>query len=58
MARRLDDATVAFEAVMEGLANAELRGATLRILPAGEEERAWRAALLTVIRGFRVSVAE
>jgi AcrR family transcriptional regulator len=46
-------AIVAFEAVMEGLANAELRGATLRILPEGEEERAWRDALLNVIRGFR-----
>jgi len=48
----LDDATVAFEAVMEGLANGELRGGTLPILPAGDEERAWRTALHTVIRGF------
>jgi AcrR family transcriptional regulator len=48
----IDDATVAFEAVMEGLANAELRGATLPILPAGDEERAWRTALQTVVRGF------
>jgi len=48
----LEDATVAFEAVMEGLANAELRGGTLPILPAGDEERAWRSALETVIRGF------
>ncbi len=46
-------ATVAFEAVMEGLANAELRGGTLPILPEGEEERAWHQALVTVIRGFR-----
>ena len=51
----IDDATVAFEAVMEGLANAELRGATLPILPAGDEERAWRTALETVIRGFAAS---
>jgi AcrR family transcriptional regulator len=49
------DATVAFEAVMEGLANAELRGATLRILPEGEEERAWNQTLVTVIRGFRAT---
>jgi AcrR family transcriptional regulator len=48
----LSDATVAFEAVMEGLANAELRGATLRILPEGDEEGAWHRALVTVIRGF------
>ena len=51
-ATSLEDATVAFEAVMEGLANAELRGGTLPILPAGDEERAWRSALETVIRGF------
>jgi AcrR family transcriptional regulator len=49
------DATVAYEAVMEGLANAELRGATLRILPAGEEDRAWDQALRNVIRGFRAA---
>jgi len=47
------DATVAFEAMMEGLANAELRGATLRILPEGEEDRAWSQALRNVIGGFR-----
>jgi AcrR family transcriptional regulator len=46
------EATVEFNAMCEGLANAELRGATLRILPAGEEERAWRGALTTVVRGF------
>jgi hypothetical protein len=34
--------------------NAELRGTTtiLRNLPAGGEERAWREALITVVRGF------
>jgi AcrR family transcriptional regulator len=46
------DAAREVNAMMEGLANAELRGATLRILPAGEEERVWRDALTTVIRGF------
>ena len=46
------DAALEFNAMMEGLSNAELRGATLRILPPGEEERAWRDALTTVIRGF------
>jgi AcrR family transcriptional regulator len=46
------DAALELNAMTEGLSNAELRGATLRILPAGEEERAWRDALTTVIRGF------
>ena len=46
------DAAVEFNSMLEGLANAELRGTTLSILPAGEEERAWREALTTVIRGF------
>jgi len=45
-------AAVEFNAMLEGLANAELRGAILRILPAGEEERTWHDALLTVVRGF------
>ena len=45
-------ATVEFNAMCEGLANAELRGATLRILPEGEE-RAWRDGLLTLVEGFR-----
>lgn len=45
-------ATIEFNAMCEGLANAELRGATLRILPKGGEERAWRDALESVVRGF------
>jgi AcrR family transcriptional regulator len=49
------EATVEFNAMCEGLANAELRGATLPILPAGEEERAWRDALTTLVRGFGTS---
>jgi len=48
----LHDATVAIEAMMEGLANAELRGATLPILAPGKEKQAWRRALSTLIRGF------
>jgi AcrR family transcriptional regulator len=51
----LHDATIAFEAMMEGLANAELRGRTLPILSAGKEKQAWRRALVTLIRGFRLS---
>lgn len=50
--RSARQATVEFNAMCEGLANAELRGATLPILPAGEEDRAWRDALVTVVRGF------
>jgi len=48
-------ATLEFNAMCEGLANAELRGGTLPILAAGEEERAWRDALLTVVRGWRTA---
>jgi AcrR family transcriptional regulator len=46
-------AALEFNAMCEGLANAELRGGTLRILPEGEEELAWRHGLETVVRGFR-----
>jgi AcrR family transcriptional regulator len=46
------EAAVEFNAMLEGLGNAELRGSILRILPAGAEEQAWRDALLTVVRGF------
>ena len=64
--RRLDDAgllgrksvreaAVEFDAMLEGLANAELRGAILPNLPPGGEEAAWREALTTVIRGFSAS---
>lgn len=49
----LQEATIAVEAMMEGLANAELRGRTLPILPAGKEKQAWRRALGILIRGFR-----
>jgi AcrR family transcriptional regulator len=45
-------AALEFNAMLEGLANAELRGGALPILPAGEEERAWNEALTTVARGF------
>ena len=46
------EAAVEFNAMLEGLANAELRGAVLRLLPEGNEEQAWRSALATVVRGF------
>ena len=51
------EAAVEFNAMLEGLANAELRGNTLRILPEGLEERAWRDALTTVVRGFGATAA-
>jgi AcrR family transcriptional regulator len=49
------EAALAFNAMLEGLANAELRGAVLRLLPAGSEEEAWRRALTTLVRGFTSS---
>ena len=49
------EAAVEFNAMLEGLANAELRGSTLPILPPGTEERTWRDALTTVVRGFAAS---
>jgi AcrR family transcriptional regulator len=48
-------ATLELIAMFEGLANAELRGGTLATIPPGEEERAWRDALETLVRGFRSS---
>jgi AcrR family transcriptional regulator len=49
------EAAVEFNAMCEGLANAELRGSTLRILPEGDEERAWRQGLATLVRGLRAT---
>jgi len=46
------EAAVEFNAMLEGLANAELRGAVLRLLPEGSEEEMWQSALATVVRGF------
>jgi AcrR family transcriptional regulator len=46
------EAAVEFIAMMEGLGNAELRGAVLRLLPEGSEEEAWRNGLTTLVRGF------
>jgi AcrR family transcriptional regulator len=50
--KSVQQAAVEFNAMCEGLANAELRGGTLRILPEGDEEQAWREGLVTVVRGF------
>jgi AcrR family transcriptional regulator len=46
--RSVPDATREFHALCEGLAAMELRG----LLPDGEEERVWRDALTTLVRGL------
>jgi hypothetical protein len=48
----LATSAVEFNAMCEGLANAELRGGTMRALPRGEEERIWREAFETVVRSL------
>lgn len=50
--RPVEDALVQFQALCEGFGNFELRGDTMRILPAGGEEDMWRAAFTTLVRGF------
>ena len=52
------EAALEFIAMLEGLANAELRGAVLRLLPEGNEEQAWRSALTTLVRGFAASATD
>jgi AcrR family transcriptional regulator len=51
------EATVEFNAMMEGLGNAELRGEVFRNLPEGEEELAWRTALTSLVNGFAAAPA-
>ena len=46
--RPIMEATLAFDALTEGLATIELRGA----LPLGREEETWRQALNALVRGF------
>lgn len=53
--KAVPEAARELNAMWEGLANAELRGEVLRIMPKGEEERVWRGALITVIQGFGAS---
>ncbi len=48
--RSVPDATREFHALCEGLAAMELRS----LLPRGEEERVWRDALATLVRGFAI----
>jgi AcrR family transcriptional regulator len=47
------EAAIQFHTMCEGLANAELRGAILPILPEGDEETAWRDGLSTLVMGFQ-----
>ena len=51
-AKPVREAAVEFNAMMEGLGNAELRGGVFRNLPEGDEERAWRNALGSLVNGF------
>jgi AcrR family transcriptional regulator len=53
--KEVREAAVEFNAMLEGLGNAELRGAVFRNLPEGREEEAWRSALTTLVRGFAVT---
>jgi AcrR family transcriptional regulator len=46
------EGAVEFIAMMDGLGSAELRGAVLRLLPEGNEEKGWHDALTTVVRGW------
>ena len=48
--RSVRAAAVEFNAMCEGLANAELRGGTMHAMPAGEA--VWREAFATVVRGL------
>ena len=50
--RSVRAAAVEYNAMCEGLANAELRGGTLQILPAGEEKRVWKEAFETLVKGL------
>ena len=43
--------------MMEGLGNAELRGGVFGTLPEGDEERAWRNALRSLVDGFAAAPA-
>ena len=48
----VDEATLAFQAMCEGLANFEIRGAIMRMFPADREEDAWRTAMGALIAGL------
>ncbi len=56
--RTVLEAAVEFNAMLEGLANAELRGTIFPNLPPGSEEAAWRAALTTLVGAFAILPTE
>lgn len=56
--KSVPDAARELNAMWEGLANAELRGEVLRIIPRGQEEQAWRDSLSTVLRGFNATAPQ
>ena len=56
--KAVPDAAREINAMWEGLANAELRGDVLRIIPRDQEQRAWYEALTTVVRGFQLGAPE
>ncbi len=51
--RSVTEAAVEFNAMCEGLANAELRGGTLRRGPGIDSETVWRDAFKTIVHGLR-----
>jgi AcrR family transcriptional regulator len=50
--RSVTEAAVEFNALCEGLGNAELRGGTLRREPGVDGETVWRDAFRTIVRGL------
>ena len=50
--KTMPQAVIEYAAMCEGLANIELRGKKLGIMPEGTEESVWRAAIGTVVHGF------
>jgi AcrR family transcriptional regulator len=48
----LEPAMLQFSALIEGLANTELRGDALRLLPFDGQEQSWRSAVDTIVSGW------
>jgi AcrR family transcriptional regulator len=48
----LRQAVIEYQALCEGLANFELRGATMPMLEQADAERSWREAFTTLLHGF------
>lgn len=54
----VEEATLQFQALCDGLGNFEMRGATLPMLPGGAAEESWRAAFTTLMIGLRTGPHE